>query len=1151
MNASIINRRRNLEKYHVRCFLYKEPHKLHNSKTMTSLQDFNNLITRMLFPENEARKEAEKQYENIELLTKAQLLFQLFMDQNAGVETRSLCLVLMRRILSNRWDELWPAWSKENQQQFCEQLLKSATEEQNAVLRKRLTDVIAEVARSTIETETGRQSWSGVIQFLELCASSDVAMLRETGMILLENVPSIFGCDQDRYLPGIKQMFQSSLLYSSKGSVRTAAVRAYVAFMCENEEDDRVIRSLSDQVPAVIQVCQHVVATEDDDDVPLQCLGDLATSVPKTLQPHLNDVFTLCTSVLLSLATVADTQKDDSYRHSALEVMVSLCENATGMVKKKASSFIPALLEQCLDLMTELDDDTEEWLNCDNADEDSGEDNAGIGESSLDRISCSLGGKFVLNSFLHIVPRMMQDVENWKNRHAAIMGISTIGEGCKRQMEPLIEEIVNNVLPFLGDSHPRVRYAACNALGQMSSDFSPTLQKKCHEKVVNGLCTLLIDLNCPRVAAHAGAALVNFSEDCPKNIIAVYLPQIMEKLEFVLDHTFKQIIHCLRFFKLLERGKKLVLEQVITTIASVADAAQDLFIAFYDSLMPPLKYILQNSNVDELNTLRGKTIECISLIGLAVGKEKFAKDANEIMQMLLANQAQFEQISADDPQISYMISAWARICKILGEEFAAFLPLVMPPVLRAASIKPDVTLMNDEDIANQEEDPDWNFVPLGDQKMFGIKTAGLEDKATACEMLVCYARELKSAFSPYIEPVTQLMLPHLKFMFHDAVRSAAADIFPCLLECARSRGDQFRMQLWNAVISAYKEAIDGEHDKEVLADQLHGVAQCIEELGPSLITQEQLELILGIVNQQMVEYTERCIERGKHKDEDDDEEDAVEALKEELEEETGVLARISDVIHCLFKAYGQNLMPYFENLADYFIPLLDSRRYYSERQWAICIFDDVIEYGGEASIKYHSSFYGPMLNALSDEYPEVRQSAAYGFGIMGQHGGSNYAQACAGALPHLANMISRVDARSTEEGNVATENAISAVAKILKYNSSMVDVNAVIPTFLSWLPTWDDPEEAPHVYGYFADLIESNNPLVLGENNSNLPRILTVIVQAFEKGAFDDDIDKNNVKHRLINILKFMQADKSLFEAVVGGAVLTESQMTTLHRLLA
>lgn len=55
----------------------------------------------------------------------------------------------------------------------------------------------------------------------------------------------------------------------------------------------------------LLQVCQHVVATEDDDDVPLQCLGDLATSVPKTLQPHLNDVFTLCTSVMLSLTCLS------------------------------------------------------------------------------------------------------------------------------------------------------------------------------------------------------------------------------------------------------------------------------------------------------------------------------------------------------------------------------------------------------------------------------------------------------------------------------------------------------------------------------------------------------------------------------------------------------------------------------------------------------------------------------------------------------------------------------------------------------------------------------------------------------------------------------------------------------------------------------
>lgn len=52
-------------------------------------------------------------------------------------------------------------------------------------------------------------------------------------------------------------------------------------------------------------------------------------------------------------------------------------------------------------------------------------------------------------------------------------------------MEPLIHDIVNQMLlPKMSDPHPRVRYAACNAIGQMCTDFEPTIQKKCHEKIV-------------------------------------------------------------------------------------------------------------------------------------------------------------------------------------------------------------------------------------------------------------------------------------------------------------------------------------------------------------------------------------------------------------------------------------------------------------------------------------------------------------------------------------------------------------------------------------------------------------------------------------------------------------------------------------------
>lgn len=87
----------------------------------------------------------------------------------------------------------------------------------------------------------------------------------------------------------------------------------------------------------------------------------------------------------------------------------------------------------------------------------------------------------------------------------------------------------------------------------MSTDFAPIFEKKFHEQVIPGLLGLLDDVENPRVQAHAGAALVNFSEDCPKHILVRYLDGIMQKLESILSAKFKELV---------EKGNKLVLEQV-------------------------------------------------------------------------------------------------------------------------------------------------------------------------------------------------------------------------------------------------------------------------------------------------------------------------------------------------------------------------------------------------------------------------------------------------------------------------------------------------------------------------------------------------------------------------------------------------------------
>lgn len=48
----------------------------------------------------------------------------------------------------------------------------------------------------------------------------------------------------------------------------------------------------------------------------------------------------------------------------------------------------------------------------------------------------------------------------------------------------------------------------------------------------------------------------------------------------------------------------------------------------------------------------------------------------------------------------------------------------MGPVMKTASMKPEVALLDNEDLQGVEGDVDWQFVSLGEQQNFGIRTAG-------------------------------------------------------------------------------------------------------------------------------------------------------------------------------------------------------------------------------------------------------------------------------------------------------------------------------------------------------------------------------------------------------------------------------------------
>ncbi|CAL7948610.1 unnamed protein product [Xylocopa violacea] len=1087
------------------------------------LDQFQQLLNTLLSTDNNARTQAEGAYNNLPVDSRVTFLLTSLCNATLAEEMRATAAVLLRRLFSSEFMDFYPKIPAEAQARLKEQILLSVQNEQTQTIRRKICEVAAEVARNLID-EDGNNQWPEFLQFLFQCANSPVPALKESALQMFTSVPGVFGNQQANYLDLIKQMLQQSVMDSTNYEVRFQAVRAIGAFIILHDKEENIQKHFSELLPAIVQVIAQSVEKQEDDAL-LKVLIDLAESTPKFLRLQLETIMDMCMKIF------SNEDMADSWRQLALEVLVTLAETAPAMVRKVGGKYIVSLVPLVLKMMTDIEED-EKWSFSDEIVDDDNDSNNVVAESALDRLACGLGGKTMLPQIVQNIPSMLNN-SDWKYRHAALMAISAVGEGCHKQMEAILPQIMDGVIQYLQDPHPRVRYAACNAVGQMSTDFAPIFEKKFHDKVIPGLLMVLDDNANPRVQAHAGAALVNFSEDCPKNILTPYLDAIMAKLESILKAKFQELV---------EKGTKLVLEQVVTTIASVADTCEEQFVTYYDRLMPCLKYIIQNANQEEHKMLRGKTIECVSLIGLAVGPEKFIADASEVMDMLLKTHSEGD-LPDDDPQTSYLISAWARICKILGKQFEQYLPLVMGPVLRTAAMKPEVALLDNEDMEGIE-DVDWEFISLGEQQNFGIKTAGLEDKASACEMLVCYARELKEGFADYAEEVVRLMVPMLKFYFHDGVRTAAAASLPYLLDCAKIKGPQYLEGMWAYICPDLLKGMDTEPESEVLLELLYSLAKCIETLGAGCLGAQPMAEVLRILDKLLVKHFERAVARlEKRKDEDYDEV-VEEKLADEDNEDVYTLSKIADILHALFTTHKSTFFPYFDQICGHFVKLLSPERSWSDHQWALCVFDDVIEFGGPECAKYQEYFLRPMIQYVSDKSAEVRQAAAYGCGVLGQYGGEAFAQACAEALPRLMEVINDPESRSPENVN-PTENAISAVTKILKYNNKAINVDEILPHWLSWLPVVEDEDEAPYVYGYLCDLIEANHVAVLGPNNGNLPRLISFFAEALYKDAVPTS---NPVMGRILSIVRQIQNNESMFQACINA--LTADQQQALHEAL-
>ncbi len=688
------------------------------------------ILVQLISPNNISRAEAEQRLANEWAnVNPHQLMLSLstLMKSVPEAELQSLSCVLLRRQAMKSL----ASSSQEIRAQILENILVSLSQQTTKQQIHILNDTICQVFN---HLSTNGRRWEQLVTTLPQLLKS-MPVHRESLFMIIAGCPALFTPTNSSDVQPLVGLISQGLV-DQEDFVRVAAVKAAIYYAIDASSKHR--NAILDLMPQLLNVLPPL-----KDDLLANAIDyfiELATCFPKHLKPFLSNLLEFMVSV------IKNTDFEDRTRQSALELLLTLCEFAPGMMRKQNAGQI--MVPRMLEWMSELDDDSD-WYTLEQLDDDDNDSNETVGEQGMDRISRYLG-KHILPTCFDLIPKLLSSPD-WNRRHSGLRCISAIGEGCHDEMLAELGQVVNLVIAHFNDPHPRVRHACCNATGQMCTDFEPLIQQNYSHLILNGLCHVL-ESDVLRLSVYAAAALVNFTETASK-LALEFTPRIIPKL-----------------LLLLQSGKLFAQEQAITTLSTVCCEG----FQYYSSIAPVLLSIINSINDPTYLALRGKTIECLSLVGLYSGG---FEHIHEFVAILTATQT---SISEDNVQFGYLMSAWARVGQILKHEFAPLLPICIPPLLKTLISKTEFLAMDEENDMDEEEQDQYEIMSVNGQRV-GIRTSILEDRATALDILCLYCAD--HDMEPFKDDIAKVVKTGITYQLHELIRMNAARLLSVI--CAR------------------------------------------------------------------------------------------------------------------------------------------------------------------------------------------------------------------------------------------------------------------------------------------------------------------------------------------------------------------------------
>ncbi|AFZ80316.1 importin karyopherin beta 4, putative [Theileria equi strain WA] len=1069
---------------------------------------FVSLLEALSSTDNQRRTDADAQITALkqhDINTLVKLTLSIALSQAAD-DIRLQSVILIRLVLDlsksgdtprNTWNRITP----DVKNLIKTSLLKSLETEVQDSIRRNVCDTIADLCISCLDDNEWPELSRCTLQLIQ----NDNVLYKKSGLKLLGECFGFFAEDFSRHVDSLAQLIKASLM-NPNASVRTEAICA-VSLAIEVDVINLSSR-LGDAVPLILEgIKQLLISTEpsarDEAERSLAGVVMIVDNNAKVLKQNLSLFFTRMADIALGEGQFAHV--DHELRCLALESLITLPERKPKMaltIPNFGIRMVSCLMSCMLDIQ---DDSYAEWLETGEEDDDI-QRLYDAGEEGLDRLGKAFENidncpfmDWVLSTASQYIQQPL-----WQHKFVGIMAISqTIEYLMDEEVEERMPSIINIMLEKLKDSDFRIRFAACQTIGQLALDHQPYVQLNFCEQVIPSLIATFDDSS-PRVQSHALSAFVNFAEEVQKEDLLPFADIIVEKLLSKINlHT-----------------KRAVREQAVTSIAVIAGVLEENFIKYYSTVVPLMKEIISKCLSTEERTCRGKAIECISIIGLSIGADVFRNDGIECMNALI--QIMEQPSDSDDPVKEYIDEALSRLCTALGTNFCAFLPKVVPILLKEL----------DRHVKSFGSDDDMTLA-LGSEGAAGLRTSLVEELERTLNLIGNIVEEMKEKYDEYIVPTATAIFPTLSLVLTGDLKQRALHAIAQLIEAKRSaieKGDGNKKLLFDIVLNTVNTVIsdleksrapNSEYDvpADILSVSAHGLHKCIDSAGPGIFDQN----ILSIVSTKLLQIIEQSSKLKaiykKCRQEKDLDQDELLALDDDEDAEQSFRSSLLDIFGSIMKHHPDEFLAACQPLCLKFILLNLGKTCPDDISIALYLCDDMIEHLKGRILPFWDQFLPHIFKHVESRDANVRQSACYGVSLLARI--PEFSSLANESAQKIVRAIKLPFASSSREQQTATDNAVAALGDLIRYHgASLSNGSSYLNVWLSSLPLKRDEVEGKRVHKDLMELVLASNPTILGPDNVNLSQLVKIFISIYET-----DFSTEELNMQIISVIRQLGDD--------------------------